>query len=156
MDAELKQFGDWWTATHGREGVSYLDLFLRGYVECALWSSNDESDELGGLPMDRMYGPEDIDAGAMAKMRDDCRAFMAKVWPEGLCDDMHVGHRENDTGRWTVEEQAGHDFWLTRNGHGAGYFDGDWPEFETEIGAAISCFPEVNLYVGGDGKIHAG
>lgn len=22
--------------------------------------------------------------------------------------------------------QAGHDFWLTRNGHGAGFWDGDW------------------------------
>jgi hypothetical protein len=26
------------------------------------------------------------------------------------------------------EARAGHDFWLTRNGHGAGFWDGDWPE----------------------------
>lgn len=25
--------------------------------------------------------------------------------------------------------QAGHDFWLTRNGHGAGFWDGDWPKY---------------------------
>lgn len=25
-------------------------------------------------------------------------------------------------------EQAGHDFWLTRNGHGAGFWDGDWKD----------------------------
>jgi|TARA_R110000744_G_scaffold366338_1_gene475354 hypothetical protein len=23
-------------------------------------------------------------------------------------------------------ERIGHDFWLTRNGHGAGFWDGDW------------------------------
>lgn len=25
-------------------------------------------------------------------------------------------------------EQAGHDFWLTRNRHGAGFWDDGWPE----------------------------
>ena len=25
-------------------------------------------------------------------------------------------------------ERIGHDFWLTRNGHGAGFWDGDWDE----------------------------
>lgn len=31
--------------------------------------------------------------------------------------------------------RAGHDFWLTRNGHGAGFGDGDWPE---EAGEKLS------------------
>lgn len=26
------------------------------------------------------------------------------------------------------ETQAGHDFWLNRNGHGSGFWDGDWSE----------------------------
>jgi hypothetical protein len=26
-------------------------------------------------------------------------------------------------------EQAGHDFWLTRQGHGAGFWDGDWTTY---------------------------
>ena len=25
-------------------------------------------------------------------------------------------------------ERIGHDFWLTRNGHGAGFWDGDWDD----------------------------
>ena len=26
------------------------------------------------------------------------------------------------------DTMGAHDFWLTRNGHGAGFWDGDWPE----------------------------
>jgi len=29
-------------------------------------------------------------------------------------------------------KKAGIDFWLTRNGHGAGFWDGDWPKYECE------------------------
>lgn len=29
--------------------------------------------------------------------------------------------------------QAGHDFWLTRNRHGAGFWDGDWPVHSAKI-----------------------
>lgn len=32
-----------------------------------------------------------------------------------------------------ARERAGHDLWLTRNGHGVGFWDGDWPEPLAEI-----------------------
>ncbi len=48
-------------------------------------------------------------------------------------------------------EQAGHDFWLNRNGHGAGFWDGDWPEpAATTLDAASKAFGEVNLMLDGD------
>lgn len=31
--------------------------------------------------------------------------------------------------------QSGHDFWLTRNRHGAGFWDGDYPE---DVGKALT------------------
>lgn len=48
-------------------------------------------------------------------------------------------------------ERAGHDFWLTRNHHGAGFWDGDWPEAagETLTNAAHS-YGETDLYKGDD------
>jgi hypothetical protein len=52
------------------------------------------------------------------------------------------------------EEQAGHDFWLTRCGHGAGFFDGDWPEAGDHLTDACKKFREVNLHVGDDGFIY--
>lgn len=51
-------------------------------------------------------------------------------------------------------ERGGHDFWLTRNSHGAGFWDGDWPETEGKLLTDAShAFGECNLYVTDDGKI---
>ena len=85
-----------------------LDTFTRAYLECALWSSNDDNDE----PLDSNYDIDDIAFLSLEDMIEDCRLFQA--------DTKHLikGH----------ETIAGHDFWLTRNGHGAGFWDGDWPE----------------------------
>lgn len=52
---------------------------------------------------------------------------------------------------WEDDEQGGHDFWLTRNGHGCGF----WPEpAATRLTKASKAFGEVNLYVGDDGLIY--
>ena len=51
--------------------------------------------------------------------------------------------------------QAGHDFWLTRNGHGAGFWDGDWPDRTGHrLSEAAKSYGEYHLYVGDDGKIY--
>lgn len=114
------------------------DTFTKAYIECALWSSTDESTPQGGFPLDDNYGPEDIAPETLAEMVADCRDFQ-----ESFGDRI--------AGR---EARAGHDFWLTRNRHGAGFWDGDWPdgEFLTEMSHP---YGEVNLYVGDDGKLHA-
>lgn len=57
--------------------------------------------------------------------------------------------------------QLAHDFWLTRNGHGAGFWDrsysNDAPD-GSDLGKAITkiadTFREVDAYVGDDGKIY--
>jgi len=55
---------------------------------------------------------------------------------------------------WTVE-QLGHDFWLTRNGHGTGFWDRD---FGTELAREVltdlaHSFGEADASVGDDGLI---
>ena len=80
------------------------------------------------------------------KIEKSCCEFMRRA--EELCpqidwnDPETVGH-------------AAHDFWLTRNGHGAGFWDGDWPD---EIGKQLTAlskeFGEQWLYVGDDGLIY--
>ena len=53
-------------------------------------------------------------------------------------------------------EQAGHDFWLTRQGHGAGFWDGDWPEpYAAMLTKGAECYGEFQTYAGDDGLIHA-
>ena len=41
-------------------------------------------------------------------------------------------------------DRAGHDFWLTRNGHGAGFWDGDWPQYGELLTKAAEGYGEFN------------
>lgn len=122
-----------------------LDSFTRAYLECALWSSIDDDSE----PFDSNYGIGDLAPEAIELAKRDCEAFQA------------ANQVDIDAG-WTYEnvqhsssELAGHDFWLTRNGHGAGFWDGDWPEpAATRLTEASKAAGERDLYVGDDGLIY--
>lgn len=37
--------------------------------------------------------------------------------------------------------QAGHDFWLTSQGHGAGFWDGGWPKYGDMLTKLSKCYP---------------
>jgi len=126
-----------------------FDEFFSGYVETALWSSNDESDESGGQPLDENYTSEDIAAECLAQMEADCRAFFDANYT--TIDEAEVTYGP-DYGKWA---HVGHDFWLTRNGHGAGFWDGDYSEPADEIlTEAAEAFGETDLYIGDDGQIY--
>lgn len=105
--------------------------FLQAYVECAAWSSMDDE----GKPLDQtdaVFAPE-----TLATFQADCQKFL----------------EENDVSE-NGESQAGHDFWLTRNGHGCGFWDGDWPITGDTLSAASKAYGEVCLYIGDDGLIY--
>lgn len=125
------------------EGVEYVmdrNDFFRGYVEAALWSSIDDKD----VPLDKNYGPQDIAPETIEEMFADANRFRDENW-----NDIVKGMRS--------VKRAGHDFWLTRNGHGAGFWDGDWPEPQaTRLTDAAHAYGEVWLYVGDDGLIYSG
>jgi hypothetical protein len=93
-----------------------LSEFERGYVACALWSSGEEFDDMGIA---------DLNAQTFARMRKDCREFLKQCEPEWIADSSFIGKRSSES---PIEARAGHDFWLTRSGHGAGFWDGDWQE----------------------------
>lgn len=88
-----------------------LERTLYGYMRCALGSTNDETTPSGGEPLDRNYDVYDIVAETKNKMRSDCNLFLevAEPWLEKIPD--------------LDFELVGHDLWLTRNGHGAGFWD---------------------------------
>jgi hypothetical protein len=116
-----------------------MDAFTRSYIATALWSSMDNADDQGGEPLDANYGPEDLAPEALASMMEDCRAFQRD-------------HRDDIA---LDPERAGHDFWLTRNHHGAGFWDGDWPpDVGPRLTAASHVYGCVDLYVGDDGLIY--
>lgn len=54
-----------------------------------------------------------------------------------------------------TSEQAGHDFFLSRNGHGAGFFDRDLGTVGDQLQAATKKYGPFDLYYGDDGKLYA-
>lgn len=123
-----------------------MQTFFDAYLECALWSTTDNADESGGEPLDRNYGPEDIEPETLKRMRDDCDQFQKD--------------NENDLAECGLSEaKQGHDFWLNRNGHGSGFWD-EWMDDSPEDGAcdrlskACRVWGEFDLYVGDDGRIY--
>ncbi len=112
-----------------------LDAFTLAYIKCALWSSEDED----GQPLDEKYQIKHISAETLAEMIADCRDFQRE----------HLGEVAANF------SQAGHDFWLTRNRHGSGFWDGGWPEdIGRELSNAAKGFRKFSLCIGSDGRIH--
>lgn len=123
-----------------------FDEFFNQYIGTALWSTNDESDDTGGEPLDANYDENDFEEESLKKLRDEAWEFFKthqadfdKGWPKG------VG----------AYSQAGHDFWLTRNRHGAGFWDGDWRKpYDDKLTEASHTYGEVDILVGDDGKLY--
>lgn len=113
-----------------------LDEFTLGYVECALWAS----DEDGGYPLNVNYSVEDLAQETLGKMVSDCKQFQAKHW-EDLGNARQPGHN-------------GHDFWLARNRHGTGFWARDLGEVGDRLTKASHDFGKVDLHVGDDGQIY--
>jgi hypothetical protein len=120
--------------------------FLAAYIETALWSSTDGD----GIPLDdSKYADTELAPKTLQQFEADCAQFQteyAKLIME--LDDSVLR-------RFPPESHIPHDFWLTQNRHGAGFWDGDYPD---RIGIALTNlahrFPERSLYVGDDGKIY--
>jgi len=115
-----------------------VDAFVLAYVEAALWSSADDN----GDPLDDGRDIRDVDSITITSMIKDCRAFREQC-----------GTLLAKSGQ--TPDQSGHDFWLTRNHCGAGFWDRGLGEIGNTLTEIAKRFGEINLYVGDDGKIHA-
>ncbi len=112
----------------------FADRNGRNYLQTALWSSTDDE----GNSLDREHTPADIHHATLAAMLADWEHFNATS-PYNLGSD-----------------HDSHNFWLSRNGHGAGFFnDDEWtPEQQKEMQELAKRHGEYNLHVGDDGMIH--
>lgn len=70
---------------------------IHHYLHAALWTEELES-----------YDLKQIHATSVTQALADCNSFVEKA--DSLLDEL-------------TEEQIGHDFWLTRCGHGSGFWD---------------------------------
>jgi hypothetical protein len=129
-----------------------FDVFTQAYIQAALWSSTDDSDPTGGEPLDKNYSIKDIAPKTLKRMVKDCQRFQEVNWELLTSEPGSEYLRGGELS--PVLERAGQDFWLTRNGHGAGFWDGDWPVNGDALTKASNKYGEYNLYVGDDGKIY--
>jgi hypothetical protein len=118
-----------------------MSEFLRTYIECALWSSVDPGSD---IPLDSIYEASDLPGETVEKMRADCADFQESN-ARLLAQAYATGY---------TESQAGHDFWLTRNGHGAGFWDRGLGATGEALTRDAKVHGSVDLYIGDDGKVY--
>ncbi len=154
------------------------DAFTKAYVEAALWSTSaergscancksscvvpDPSTErcptcggrLSGTDrslQDMEYDIEDISPMTLDHIVKECADFQ-KVCDGLITEENCLMISQN----WRCEGLAGHDFLLTRNRHGAGFWEtSDWMEAAgKKLTAAAHAAGECNLYIGDDNRIY--
>lgn len=90
--------------------MSYLDEMTAAYLECAKWA-----EEPDGEPDRERWKQATFTKAAQKRARMDCVKFLGIAFARSSRDAFAAGEYD--------ASQMGHDFWLTRNRHGAGFWD---------------------------------
>lgn len=112
-----------------------LDDFTEGYADAAEWLIDEDQPKV-------LHG---WTRNAILRIKKDCTKFQ-KENEADLAKYCEISERNMAS--------AGHDFWLTRNHHGAGFWDrGDDPVFRALTDAAHA-YGEINTWVTNNGYIN--
>jgi hypothetical protein len=114
-----------------------LSAVVDAYIECALWAGLDWS--TNPEPLEDNYGPDDLADETVSAIRAEVADFV-----EGNRDallDLNP-------------DQVGHDFYLTRNYHGSGFWDRGLGDVGDVLTSSAHSFGESDLYVGNDGRLY--
>lgn len=115
--------------------------FIQGFLACMLWSTTNEGDaSLGDC-----HGLEDLDEFARQGLVDRCNAFITANAKDLLAATGQPGY---------TFSRAGHDFMLSSNGHGAGFFDRGLGQAGDRLQEAANRAPATQAYLGDDGRVH--
>ncbi|UCV26747.1 hypothetical protein [Ferribacterium limneticum] len=105
---------------------------VQAYLEAAVFFDKPEEED---------WGDEEFASAAFDNAQFECVAFLKLAkW--------HIKD-------WEME-QLGHDFWLTRNGHGAGFWDRDFGDEHSRkaLTELSKVFGETDIYKGDDGLLY--
>lgn len=123
-------------SAEANERWAALDEFTKGYITAAMFTEAPD----GGL-----HGTfDDVDADTVKAMAEDCADFQ-KANAADLEAYVKAGR---------PLDHAGHDFWLTRNGHGAGFWDRGMGDLGERLSKASKAHGGADLYQGDDGKFY--
>jgi hypothetical protein len=119
------------------------------YITCALWSSTCEDADDDFVAMDSHYEADDVAVESRLHMLRDVADFVA----DNL-DDIAETPEYQEGSYVESASTVGHDLWLTRNGHGTGFWDRGLGELGTRLTCAAHAMGASELYVGDDGRVH--
>jgi hypothetical protein len=153
-EGDLDVLRSWFDAfvspdTEGWVWDANIDNVLSAYVKCALWAESayatvdDDGkmhhDENADQNFDALnFDINDVTPEALASMREDVESFLT----------INAG----DLLGLTLT-MIGHNFWLTRNHHGTGFWDRDLGERGDRLTQAAHAYGESNLLLSNDGTI---
>jgi hypothetical protein len=114
-----------------------IETILAHYLIAALWSSTDDN----GDPLDDHCDIDDVHPDSVASAHEDIEDFVSLLEREGID---YPGS----------EEQFGHDFWLTRNHHGAGFWDRGLGKLGDDLTKWAHAAGGSDAYIGDDARVH--
>lgn len=134
-----------------------MDNFTKHYIIAALWSSSDTHPETGeNLYLDDNFSIEDIAPCSIAVMQADCERFQrenAKILERAYRRYDSSG-MSNHPDAGSPQACAGHDFWLTRNGHDVGFWARGFGPLGDQLTKTCETYPSQILYIGDDFRIY--
>lgn len=125
-----------------------LDAYLDSLVSFSSCNGTAEHDDCRGEDCDSNlesvgYSAHDFDPGAAREAEEELHAFVTSCLGErpDCFDDM-------------TPDMVGYDFYLTRNGHGCGFWDHGLGEVGKWLTGIAKPYGEASAYVGDDGILH--
>lgn len=127
----------WWPKARAYRDIDRdLRDFACGYVEALFFTNGDSGDE--DEDSFNKLGAERLVQDARTSIVSDCAAFLSDLARDAIA---------RSDGNF---EQAGRDFWFTRQGHGVGFWSRDddvWPEAVRDfLDARAKSFGGVYMY----------
>ncbi len=116
-----------------------IGIIVHHYLIAALWSETTGEE---GTPLYETYEIEDIEETAVSAATEDVKNFidLCEEQRPGIFDDMDL-------------PQIGHDFLLTRNHHGAGFWDRGLGEVGQFLTKQAQSFGGICFDVTASGKV---
>ena len=131
-----------------------LDIkkIMDNYLECAIWTDEErlkeentegyEGDEVKDIIPEADLTISNFSDNSKIKAYQDIKLFLKYA---------------GDAVDGIDEEQLGHDIWLSRNGHGAGFFDRGYDDkIEKILMDSAHKIGSADIYLGDDGLLYFG
>ena len=134
-----------------------IESFTDGYAVATLWANTqgacdcEDTDTCPGHQYtgDHYAGLDGFTEDSQVKIREECAAFVLS----NVADILAYGEaRRFDPRDGDVWAHAGHDFALSRNGHGTGFWDRGLGDLGRRLNDAADAWGEVNPWEPEDGS----